>query len=169
MDIRNSIKIVLLNQSNQLLLIGIDDKNITESSGKYNGKFWQLIGGKIEENETLEQAMQRELFEETSLTEKEVTFGPIIWHGALDLIMHGVPTHITQKFILAKTEAKSVGLSHLTAEEKSVVKELRWFSIDEIENSDEIIYPALLPKYLRPILDGNIPEKSIEIDLSSKK
>lgn len=42
MDTRNSIKIVLLNHMNQLLLIGIDDKNITEVSGKYNGHFWQF-------------------------------------------------------------------------------------------------------------------------------
>lgn len=168
MDTRNSIKIVLLNHMNQLLLIGIDDKNITEVSGKYNGRFWQLIGGKIEANETVEQAMKRELFEETSLTSDQVTFGPIIWYGALDLIMHGRPTHIIQRFVLAKTTSLAVNLAHLTTEEQSVVKELRWFGIDELENSQETIYPTLLPKYLRPILCGDVPQTPIEIDLSSK-
>jgi hypothetical protein len=42
--IRNSIKIILLNPKNQILLIGIDDHSITDTNGNYNGKFWQMIG-----------------------------------------------------------------------------------------------------------------------------
>ena len=85
MEIRNSIKIILLNSKNELLLICTDDKSIKNSEGKYNGKFWQLVGGKIEEGESYLEAATRELFEETSLTESDVEFGNIVWYGNVDL------------------------------------------------------------------------------------
>ena len=164
--VRNSVKIVLLDSRKRLLLMSVDNKGITGKDGKYDGRFWQLIGGSIENEETMEQAIKRELFEETSIPDKDVTFGPIIWHGELDLIMHGINTHIIQSFVLAKTNIrKSVSIDNLTAQEKETVKELRWFSIDEIECSEEIIYPRVLPQHLRSIISGNIPQNPIKIDL----
>lgn len=75
MDIRNSIKIILLNPKNEILLLGTDDKSITNKGKSYNGKFWQMIGGKIEEGEDIKSAANRELFEETGLTPNDVEFG----------------------------------------------------------------------------------------------
>ncbi len=165
--IRNSAKIVLLNDKNELLLIGTDDRNIKDINGNYKGRFWQLIGGKIEEEETLKNALKRELFEETALTAEDVEFGPIIWQGELDLIMHGELTRIKQKFILARLKGDGVvNLTHLTQEEKETVTELKWFSLKEIQESKEIIYPGLLPTYLKEILNGHIPNEPIEIDLA---
>ena len=170
MEVRNSAKIVLLNDENELLLIGTDDKNIKDQKGEYKGRFWQLIGGKIEDQESIEDALKRELFEETGLTENDVEFGPIIWQGELNLIMYGVQTRVKQKFVLARLKRKAdLNLNHLTQEEKGTVTELKWFSLKEIEESKEIIYPGLLPVYLKEILDGNIPEQTIEIDLAKTR
>ena len=61
--IRNSIRILLLNSSNELLLMCADVPSTTTSSGKYHGKFWFTVGGEIEEGETLEEAAVRELID----------------------------------------------------------------------------------------------------------
>ena len=168
MEIRNSIKIILLNSKNELLLICTDDKSIKNSEGKYNGKFWQLVGGKIEEGESYLEAATRELFEETSLTESDVEFGNIVWYGNVDLNIRGTETRLNQSFIYAKTDKTDVNLRHLTDEEKPAVKFLKWMSLDEIKNCTDIIYPLVLPEYLPDILNGNLPEEPIYIDLAKQ-
>jgi ADP-ribose pyrophosphatase YjhB (NUDIX family) len=167
--VRNSVKIVLLNRENKVLLMSTDDKGIKGSDGIYNGRFWQLIGGSVENDETLDQTIKRELFEETSIADKDVKFGPVIWRGELDLIMHDKQTHIIQQFVFARTNQRSFSLDNLTMEEKTTVRELRWFSMEDIENSKEIIYPVVLPRYLKPLIEGNIPEEPITIDLTKTK
>ncbi|WP_420420564.1 NUDIX domain-containing protein [Simkania sp.] len=79
MPIRYSIRILLLNQANELLLMCADDPSTTNIEGKPSGKYWFTIGGEIEEGESLEEAAKRELFEETGLSPEAVTFGPIVW------------------------------------------------------------------------------------------
>lgn len=168
LEIRNSIKIILLNPENKILLIGIDDNSIKNKDGGYNGRFWQMIGGKIEEGEDVIAAAQRELFEETGLSKNDVQFGDIVWKGELVLVMSGVETLIKQRFIIAKTTKISVTMENLTSEEKPVAKSLKWFSVEEIKNSNEIIYPVGLDEYLSDLLKNGVPEKPIDIVLDRK-
>ena len=168
MKIRNSIKIILLNSKKEILLISVDDKSITNKDKSYNGRFWQMIGGKIEEGEDIKSAATRELFEETGLTLSDVEFGKIVWKGNLTLVMSGVETLIRQQFIVAKTNATDVTLKNLTPEEKTVVKSLRWFSIDDIKKSEEIVYPVGLDEYLVDLFKNGTPIEPVTIALDRK-
>lgn len=167
-DVRNSIKIILLNEQKELLLLAVDDKGIKNAEGKYNGRFWNLVGGKLEEGESPIQAAKRELFEETGLKENDVKFGKAVWYGEFDLVLHGKKIHLKQSFICAKTTKKDVTLENLTDEEKPVAKSLEWFSLDKIKNCKEVIYPVVLPEYLPDIIEGKIPDEPIFIDLAKQ-
>ncbi len=165
--VRHSIKIILLNETDDLLLMCIDDPQTKGVGEDYKGPFWCMIGGEIEAGESVLQAATRELFEETGIAAKDVNFGPIVWFGECDLILSGTPTHITQQFIVARTKAKTLSLANLTPGEAKVVKQLAHFSLHDIVNSDEIIYPVLLPAYLPNIIAGKYPAEPIEINLAS--
>ena len=167
-EIRNSVKLILLNENNELLLMSTDDKGIQGKEGNYNGRFWQMVGGKIEEGETLREAAYRELFEETGLKKEQVQVLDPAWYGEVDLMMHGKLTKVKQSFVPARTSSTNVSLENLTDEEKPVCTILEWFSLDKIKDCPDIIYPVLLtdPRYLPAILQGNIPKNIIPIDLT---
>jgi 8-oxo-dGTP pyrophosphatase MutT (NUDIX family) len=166
MPIRSSVKIILLNEQNELLLMSAKNSKIRSINGKVNEKFWFLVGGKIEEGETLLSAAIREVFEETGIQKGEVEFGPVVWHGEFDLILDEVRTHLIQSFIVARTKQQKVFLAQPTAWEREVIDEISWFSLEKIKNSKDPIYPILLPKYLPDILLCKYPQNPIEIDLA---
>jgi 8-oxo-dGTP pyrophosphatase MutT (NUDIX family) len=165
--VRSAVRVVLLNEANELLLMCMDDPTIASIGEKYAGRFWTLIGGEIEPGETIQDAAVREVFEETGLSEEDIELGPQVWSGKLDLIFKGKPTHIKQEFIVAKTRRRDISLANLTPDEKEVVKQVAWFSLDRIINSGEVIHPIVLPKYLPDVIAGRYPKEPLEIDLTA--
>ncbi|MDR1890709.1 MAG: NUDIX domain-containing protein [Puniceicoccales bacterium] len=162
---RKSVKIILLNEENELALVCIDDAKITDISGKYQGRFWNMIGGKIEEGETLLEAAKRELFEETGIKSHDVKFGPEVWYGTVDLLLDGKLTTINQRFVVAKTSVRSFDFSNQEENEKLTVKTIEWFSLEDIKTCGEPIYPISLASHLPAIIGGNYPKVPLQIVL----
>ncbi|HRW58101.1 MAG TPA: NUDIX domain-containing protein [Chlamydiales bacterium] len=163
---RKSVKILLINPDNKILLMQAEDPKITSKEGNYHGRFWFPVGGGLEENETIKQAAIRELYEETGLLEKHVTIGPIVWHGAFELNINNVLTQLDQTFIVMKTKEKEVRLHALCEWEKQHALNLAWFSYEEICNCEDVIYPLILKSHLQDILNEKYPSSMIEVDLS---
>jgi 8-oxo-dGTP pyrophosphatase MutT (NUDIX family) len=163
--VRKSMRAILLNSENELLLLKADDPRTTTTSGRYNGPYWFLVGGAIEPGEEIEDAVLREIHEETNIAKEHISLGPIVWQGEFDLIINGIVSRQNQRFIVARTSEIRVSLQNLTLQEKKVIKDIRWFSLEKIERSRELIYPLCLKRYLPAILQGHYPAEPLEIDL----
>jgi ADP-ribose pyrophosphatase YjhB (NUDIX family) len=161
--IRNTVRLVLLNEKDKLLLMHIDDPRTKSIGKKYGGSFWVTVGGQIEQNETVKDAAIRELFEETGIKDNEVTLGPIIWLRELDLILYGKSAHIKEQYIVARTNKSIVSPTQLTKDEMNIIKKLQWFSLQDIANSKETIYPQKLSALMKDIIVGNYPESPLKI------
>ena len=161
--VRRSIRVVLLNDKHEVLLMCMDDPRIRSVGESYKGRFWTLIGGRIERDETVLQAAAREVFEETGISEADIQFGPIVWFEELDLVTRDGPTRIEQQFVVARTSASTLTLAHLTGDEPEVVKRIAWFSLQDITTSTETIYPVLLPLHLPRIVAGDYPERPLDV------
>lgn len=160
---RRSIRVLLFNSENEILLLRAEDPTTTTVDGSYRGPFWFPVGGEIESGESIEEAARREVFEETGIT--EVKLGPLVWFGTFDLVLSGKPTRLFQEFIVGRTEQRETTLAHLTEAEKRVLTHARWFSLDEMGAYEEMIYPAILKTDLADIAAGNYPDEPIEVEL----
>jgi len=165
--LRKAARVLLLNSKNELLLMYIEDFDISTPEGKRNERFWCTIGGGIESDETIEQAALREIYEETGIAPDAITLGPVVWYSEVDLVLKGIPTRLQESFIVAKTSNPKAFLHQPTHDEKQVVKKLQWFSLEDIENSSDTIFPILLPKHMPAVLSGSYPEKPFEINLKA--
>ena len=168
MKVRNSIKAILLNEKNELLLVYTRNKKLNGEVEKYNDGFWQMIGGKIEDGEDYNAAIKREIFEETSITEDKLELGPLVFKGQMVFNINGEPNDLRQSFMVVHTSTSNVSLDNLTEDEKPELKKLKWFSYDEIKNCNEIIYPVVLPNYLKDIIEEKYPLEVLEIDIAKQ-
>ncbi len=161
---RNAVRILLLNDKNELLLMHVEGFDISITEGKRNKQFWCTIGGGIERRETMEQAALREILEETGIEEQNIKLGPVVWHSEVDLMLKGTLTRLKENFVVARTTIQNIALHQPTEDEKQTVKELRWFSLDAIKNSHEVIFPILLSTYLPDILLEKYPQQPIHLN-----
>lgn len=154
--VRRSVRLILLNEISELLLmrIALPDRVL-----------WCTIGGGIEPGETPELAARREAREEIGFTEKDIAWGPSIWYGEHILLLHNIPTIHKETFILARTNRKDLCTDCMTAEEKRVVKEFKWWSLDELKRTEEFIVPPSMVRHLGSIIARELPKETLVIDL----
>lgn len=172
-DIRRSVKIILFNEKNEIPLLCVDDKykSIKNPDGLESGRSrsWHLIGGGAEGNETELETAKRALFEETGIKSETVSWGKAVWRGEFELIMNGRLVRIKQSFVSARTKTDKISLENLTDEEKSHVKDIKWFSPDAIRACPDVIYPLRLADYLENLIKNGEPDAPITIELSADK
>ncbi len=162
MPIRNAVRVLLLN-GDKLLLMCIEDFDISAPNSKPNKRFWCTIGGGIESGESIQEAAMREIYEETSLSSENIELGPIVWQSDLNLMLRGTLTRFKEVYVVAKTSTHNVSLHQPTQAELDIVKELKWFTLEEIKQCPDVIFPTSLPQHLPDILAGIYSEEPILI------
>lgn len=158
---RNSIRVILMNEKKEVLLMCVDDKKTTSSDGTYSGPFWVLVGGGMDPGEDIKEAAFRELYEETGFKRDDVELGPVVWRSEVNMVLAGTPSYIKDQYIVAKTKKHAISQENFTDWEKEVVRKVAWFSLEQIKDISDPVYPTGLTDYLPDILAGNYPEEPI--------
>ncbi|MBF2715455.1 NUDIX domain-containing protein [Agrobacterium vitis] len=151
------VRVILLSPLERLLLIRYRN---TDRSGVDN-PCWTTTGGGIEPGETIIEAALREITEETGLV--DVRFGPVVWYGEDSRRSGDWGITFKEHFIVAHSTSESLSNVQWTRHEHNQILEMRWWSIQEIENSSDVIYPIDLHRFMKPIFDGDYPIKLFEI------
>lgn len=122
-----------------------------DKSNRDQPSFRVTVGGEVEENESGEDALQRELREEVGII-KPAKF-ELIAFGEQILPWKGLSTQFIEKFYIVRTDKINLDNRNLTCNELKVIGEYRWWSIDELLNTQEVVFPGYLAKLMNDYIN----------------
>lgn len=145
---RRAGRVLVVDADGRLLLLSGFDP--ADSAPPY----WFTIGGGAGPGESLAEAAARELGEETGIVASADDLGEPIFHDVAEFGFEGKLFRQEQDFFLLKVGAARDGLPEVSTagadkEEAAVVLGHRWWTLAELESTQEQFYPAELPNLLR--------------------
>lgn len=158
MRIRNTARIVLLDARDRMLLARYEE--LVPADPRLTGpmSFWVPPGGGVIDGESFEDAIRREIEEETGM---ELATGhlPWIWTRDHQLMHEGELKHFHERYFVLRVDPPD-RLHNRTDEP---ILDMRWWSLSEIERSNETIFPQRLAALLGRVLSGDVPNQPLAI------
>ena len=109
--------------------------------------FWVTAGGEVDPGETFEDAARRELLEEAGIVADP---GPQIAQMTPEFItVEGEPVQADERFFLVRVAEARVDTAGHTELERKLMTQHRWFTLDELENWHEPLFPVNLAAMIR--------------------
>ena len=158
--LRHSSRVIVVDENERVLLFRAD-VNFTFEGSSGQRSLWFAPGGGVEGNETPEEAAHRELWEETGL--RDVELSPCVWLRTIEYTWNGRAIDGRERFFIARVPHFDVDSTNWTAQERIDLATHRWWSLEELEATQELYVPSRLVELLRPILGGELPDAPFEI------
>jgi ADP-ribose pyrophosphatase YjhB (NUDIX family) len=134
---------MLFDQSSAILLVRFV---VPREGGEF--VFWALPGGEIEAGETEIEAAAREVREELGL---ELTVTGPVYCDSNQFLHQGEMQDNVDFLFRAECGREGPRLVGFTADEREIMKEIRWWSEAEVEASAERIFPEGLAGRMREL------------------
>ena len=156
---RRSGRVILVDQTDRVLLLS----DVTPIPDGARRVIWILPGGGAEGDEGFGTAAARELYEETGLrVPPEQLRGPVaLARGAWSF--QGVDYWSEEAFFFLRVSEWVVAAADLSPLEREQLTGHRWWSIDELVSTAEIVFPRGLAALLARLIAGDYPRQPVEL------
>jgi 8-oxo-dGTP pyrophosphatase MutT (NUDIX family) len=143
---RTAARILLVDAAGRVLLFSGGDP------GRPGHRYWFTPGGGLDRGESMTDGAVRELFEETGLAVPPSALGAPVWHETTEFPFGGVRYRQEQDFFLLRVPDWEVDTTGFNDIERASVDGHRWWTLPELDTTDEKVYPVNLPGLLRRVL-----------------
>ena len=131
MKVRKSSRAIVLNKNNEIFLFQYQFDYFAE-----NNTIWITPGGSLEEGESFEDAIKREIYEELGVQlTKECP--EVYYRNPIYTLKSGEKVQSVEKFFLVVLEENAFSFDHWTESEKKRMLAGKWWSVEEIEKSED--------------------------------
>ena len=131
-----------------LLLSGVDPARPGQPP------IWFPVGGGVEPGETIEEAAIREVKEETGLVISGL--GPVVMTRQVEFEFDGDHYDQDETYFAVRTTVFVPDSKGWTETEQRVMVGPKWWSLDELRTTKEIIYPERLADLLDQVLRSEV-------------
>lgn len=164
MDIieRRAARVLVFGPQDQVLLLWAEvGRSVDPERRPHATGFWALPGGGVEPGETHDMAAVRELKEETGI----VPAAPMvaIAHRIAEFPWNGKPYRSIERYYVTRTRDLAIDTSGWTDGDRRWMREIRWWSLADVEATGDLVRPPGILGLARRILAGDAPCEPIEL------
>jgi 8-oxo-dGTP pyrophosphatase MutT (NUDIX family) len=147
---RRAARAILIAEQSVLLIKGRDPAQ------PERGTWWLTPGGGIEDGESLEVAVAREIFEETGLVLAPDRLGAVVATRVAHFDFDERAFRQHESFFAVLVEAFTPSDHGWDNLERRELITHRWWTLDELVATGEVVYPRELVNVVRAVLDGTL-------------
>ena len=153
--VRHAARVLLIDEHDRVLLFRFGPNH----HGRY---FWICPGGGLEAGETHEQAAHRELREEVALAGVEL--GPCRWEREYTFDWFDRRVCQRERWYLVRCRARELAGDHLDRLRAEGIHDARWWRLDELRATKELLIMRHLADLVADVLAGRIPTEATRLD-----